>query len=111
MRTLLVLAILFWNCSAQSQTPFKAYKSAEDYCRENPKMPTCINGRPVRIEDSIIYQQQPLNKPLTGAPSRGGTARGASHSQARPEMSSVGQVALQDWRFSHSSPAMLININ
>src|SRR5207244_1689640 len=31
--------------------------------------------------------------------------------QAAPDFSSITPVALQDWRFSHSSPALLISVN
>src|SRR5207249_244946 len=83
-----------------------SYKAQEDYCRENPKMPTCINGRP--IGDAL---ERTLYKPPAKTPSPGAGARGTSRSQARPEMSPVTEVTLQDWRFSHPAPAMLISLN
>ena len=102
----IALPLLSWSGSAQSPTPFKSYKTQEDYCRENPKMPTCINGRP--IGDAL---EKTLYKPPAKTPSLGAGARGTSPSQVRPEMSPVTEVTLQDWRFSHPAPAMLISLN
>jgi hypothetical protein len=87
---------------AQPVNPFHSYNSQEDYCRDNPKMPTCIDGRPM------------VFKPLTGMsvpappPSRG--ARRTVRSPAQPE-GSVSGVAIHDWRFSHPAPAMLVSVN
>ncbi|MEO7653688.1 MAG: hypothetical protein ABIZ80_24785, partial [Bryobacteraceae bacterium] len=80
---------------------FKSYKTQEAYCLDNPKAPTCIKIPKIHLSDihpgmGSVPQQQ----------------------TARPEMvSPVGRdipasaVPLQDWRFAHSSPAMLMVIN
>jgi hypothetical protein len=87
---------------AQPANPFHSYNSQEDYCRDNPKMPTCFDGRP------IVF------KPLTGMPAAAPQPSRAVHrtvrSRSQPE-GSVSEVALQDWRFSHPAPAMLMSVN
>jgi hypothetical protein len=86
-------------------TPFKSYKNQEEYCRENPKMPTCINGAPIDVSTITgVY------KPSTAPVRTGSTVR----RQSPPDMSPVAPVvpvALQDWRFSHSAPALLVSVN
>lgn len=90
---------------AQTAAPIKSYKTQEDYCRENPQMPTCIKGKPLGdIGAGIIYKP-----PVTPA-APAGTARRTARPQA-PEVNSLTAVKLEDWRFSHPSPAMLISIN
>src|SRR5438552_15879546 len=106
IRSLLVcLSLVLLACSGSAQTPFpKAYKTQEDYCRENPKMPTCIKGKPLKMTDfnsGVIYKP-PVS---SGAPAAAAPRSGRT--QARP----VAPMGLADWRFSHSSPAMLISMN
>jgi hypothetical protein len=103
------LTFLCWNGFGQSAGGFKSYKTQEDYCRENPKMPTCIDGRPFKNVDlgSVGIYKPPASAPASSGGARS-TARPPQRQQA-PEASP--DVALQDWRFSHSSPALLININ
>src|SRR5580704_4680467 len=95
------LAVLSLSGYAQQANPFHSYNTQEEYCRDNPKMPTCFDGRP------LVF------KPLTGMsapappPSRG--PRRTVRPQTQPEGSA--EVALQDWRFSHPAPAMLLSVN
>jgi hypothetical protein len=103
---LLVTGAIF----AQSTGGFKFPKNPDDYCRDNPKMPTCIKMAPI---PPGVLTGVPAGKPTPGA---GGGAP-AQPRQSRPMSSApaysgpVSAVALHDWRFSHSSPGMLININ
>jgi hypothetical protein len=76
-------------------TPFKSYKNQEDYCRENPKMPTCIKIQP------LIY------KPSATPPA---VPRRTAASQGGPELRPA-DVPLSDWRFADSSPGLLVSIN
>jgi hypothetical protein len=82
------------------------WKNQDDYCRDNPKMPTCIKTGPIDL--STI---NPVYKPSTG-PSRpvGGTRR-TTPSSSMPDMAPAPPVALEGWRFSHSAPALLISVN
>jgi hypothetical protein len=93
---------------AQSSNPFKTYKNQEDYCRENPKMPTCIKTGPLNL-DSI---NGGLYRPA--APSQSSSPAPRHPAAVQPRMSAPGpmtEVALEDWRFSHPAPAMLISVN
>jgi hypothetical protein len=95
----IALALLSSSVYAQ---PIRSYSSYEDYCRDNPKAPTCTDGHP------LVF------KPLTGMPSAtlppNRSASRTVRAQGQPE-GPVSGVALQDWRFSHPAPAMLISIN
>src|SRR5258706_15326133 len=114
IRILFAVIGLTLRCSsgfAQSAGGFKSYKTREDYCRDNPKMPTCIDGRPIK---NIDLGTVGIYKPPTGGSATSGAARGTArpqqHQQPAQARSAV-EITLQDWRFSHQSPAMLININ
>src|SRR5262249_17101590 len=107
---LISLTLLSLNCVGQSTDPFKSYKNHEDYCRDNPKMPTCIKIGPVgNLSEIGIYKGPIIGAPITGAPEIGGGAapRTASPYQTSPAV----EVPLHVWRFSHSSPAILVNVN
>src|SRR5258708_3298300 len=84
---------------------FKSYKNNEEYCRDNPKMPTCINKGPIDFSSITNPGYYDPNKKST--PSRGATQHRTTQSQPA-QISLPAQVALQDWRFSHPTPAMLI---
>ena len=99
---LIALVLLSWNGSAQSSKPL-SYKTQEDYCRDNPKMPTCIDGKPFKMLDLSKPPTVTLFPPPNRAPAAG--AIGTVRSQP------AAPVALADWRFSHPSPALLINVN
>jgi hypothetical protein len=95
------LFLLAWGGSAQLPLP-KAYNTQEDYCRENPKMPTCINGKPMKMIDlSSVYKMPAPSGAQSAAPTR------SRRTQEQP----AAPMGLADWRFSHSSPAMLISLN
>ena len=96
------LALVSETAEAQSENPFKFYKTQEEYCRANPKMPTCIKTGPFNLDaiNGGLYKP-PKTPPAAAAP----------RPHVQPAMRSVTEVALQDWRFSHLSPAMLISIN
>ena len=87
--------------------PFKAYKNHEEYCRDQPKMPTCIKTGPLNLEaiNGGLYKG-PKSGPATAPRPRVQPA-----TRANPTIRSIERVTLHDWRFSHPSPAMLISIN
>ena len=99
---LVALVSLSWNASAQSSKPL-SYKTQEDYCRDNPKMPTCIDGKPFKM---LELSKPPMVNPLP-APNRAPAASARATVRSQP----AAPVALADWRFSHPSPALLINVN
>src|SRR2546427_654510 len=75
---LMSLTLLSSSGFGQSAGGFKSYKNQEDYCRDNPKMPTCIKIGPVGDLTGIgIY------KPPTGAPASSGSARGTAPARQR----------------------------
>ena len=85
-----------------------SYNSAEEYCRDNPKMPTCFNGKPLAIGNGMIAPDPNLNlKPITP----GGATTVPLNRSAQAGRTPVAAMALQDWRFSHPAPAMLVSIN
>ncbi len=88
------VALLSSSAFGQSATPFKSYKTQEDYCRDNPRMPTCIDVRPIGDLQTLYKSPKLAVKPAV-----------------RPEPTQAERTVLQDWRFSHTSPAMLISIN
>src|SRR5437667_9842603 len=96
---LVALVSLPWTGSAQSSKPL-SYKTQEDYCRDNPKMPTCIDGKPFKMLDLSKPPTVTLLPPPNRAPASG--ARGTVRSQP------AAPVARADWRFSHASPALLV---
>jgi hypothetical protein len=101
IRTILgfaTLALLSSSVDGQSSNPFKSYKTQEEYCSDNPQMPTCIGGKPID-----------LSKGLSGTLYKPPTTKPAPSAKAEP--GPVAKVALEDWRFSHPAPAMLISIN
>jgi hypothetical protein len=113
LRSFCGLAALFLVTGAtvaQSPGGFKFPKNPDDYCRDNPKMPTCIKMAPI---PPGVLTGVPVGTP---SPRVGGGAPPQPR-QSRPVSSApaysgpVSAVALHDWRFSHSSPGMLININ
>jgi hypothetical protein len=109
------IALTFFALCGFGQQPggFKAYKNQEEYCRENPKMPTCIDGRQMG-EDLRKALDKGLYKPPTGPVSTGGATRTTARPQQRTLRTDAGpapEVALQDWQFSHLSPAILASIN
>jgi hypothetical protein len=103
---LIALGLLSHDGYGQSKDPFKSYKTQEEYCRDQPKMPTCIKITPFDINSLGLYKP-----PIAGAPKTSGPARPAQPRQKPVELTSPAEVPLQDWRFSHLSPAILINVN
>src|SRR5215510_4229807 len=103
---LIVLGLLSRSGYGQSTNPFKFYKTQEEYCRDQPKMPTCIKITPFDLNGlGGIYKP-----PIAGAPRTGGLARPQPRQQPL-QLTAPTEVPLQDWRFSHLSPAVLINVN
>jgi hypothetical protein len=88
-----------------------SYSSTEEYCRENPKMPTCFNGKPLAIGNGLALPDRNYRvTPITPGPS------GLPSYKAAPAAPQAGrtpapETVLLDWRFSHPMPAMLISIN
>jgi len=95
------LVLLTLSGFAQSSKPL-SYKNTEDYCRDNPQMPTCINGKPFKMIDLNGVYKNPVSNRAPGA---------AAPRTSRTQAQVVAPLGLADWRFSHTSPAMLININ
>lgn len=102
---------LFANIALAQAKPFPVYKSHEDYCAANPKMPTCIklSGPLVLNPSGMTDQQLETVRRLAGHP---GTASSAA--ARAPKMNAVpvdlaGGKA--DWRFAHPNAAMLMSIN
>src|SRR6266851_1054638 len=73
-------------------------ETQEKYCRENPKDARC-SGKPIDFK--------PYHLPPSGSAPRRTSRPSASPMSAVP----IGQVALHDWRFAHSSPALLLSVN
>src|SRR5207247_4425635 len=89
-----------------------------------PNMTTCIKGEPFKMPGGVIYNPGKMpggviynpggvpkgtSSPRDGAPAQ---PRAARPPAVQPRsLISVDAVALHDWRFSHLSPAMLVNIN
>src|SRR6266481_2275589 len=96
----------------QSSGGFKSYKNQDDYCRDNPKMPTCIKMGPI---PPGVLTGFPAGTPaprVNPAPSQPRASRPPSTpSGSFGSTGPVSAMALHDWRFSHSSPSLLININ
>jgi hypothetical protein len=105
IRASLALGVLLLPCAFAQ---FKSYKTQEDYCRDNPKAPTCIKTGPMDL--SSITNPGYHNPNAKSSPSRATKPRPTP--QAMPALVNLPpQTGLQDWRFSHTSPAMLMNIN
>jgi hypothetical protein len=100
------LGLVSGTAQVKSDNPFKFYKNQEEYCRDKPQMPTCIKTGPVKL-DAI---NGGLYKAPKTAPAAPRTISPSTRS-ITPSMQSPTAVTLQDWRFSHISPAMLISIN
>jgi len=82
------ICVLFAQAVYPQATVLKGYKTHEDYCRDNPKAPTCIKGKPLNIDA--------LNPKLQGSP--GGARTPAPVAPAAPQMIVLGE---PDWRFAH----------
>ena len=112
---LVSLTLLSWSGFGQSGSVFKSYKTHEDYCRDNPKMPTCLKIGPLdNLSEAGLYKGPIIGAPITGRPKTGGATRRPASSQQRQQplqRRSAADVTLHDWRFSHQSPAMLVNVN
>ena len=70
IRSLLVLfafVLLGLSCFAQSSKPL-SYKTQEDYCRDNPQMPTCIKGKPFKMTDLNGTYKMPTPSGAPAAP-------------------------------------------
>jgi hypothetical protein len=109
--------------------PIPFYKDQEDYCYHNPQMPTCIKGKPLKIEDINGYLYKPKNdQSSTTAPKAVQPPTPTSPSTATPRRSvdwqsmrvqrgrgsaspAVIQIGELDWRFAHPHPDLLIGID
>ncbi len=104
-----------WRASTQfGKTGFP---TQEDYCRDNPKAAMCPNGRPISADNPLVFYTlqpdaiHPVNmKAARERPTVRYNIRSRTAPQ-RPVRTPVTEMALQDWRFSHQSPAMLMSIN
>jgi hypothetical protein len=108
LRSAILIAALASAVLAQSKPPtiMKGYKNQEEYCRENPKMPTCIKMQPLTV-DALRGGLYDPKKSSSSAPA----PRRASTPPARIQWTAPNPVALRDWRFSHPSPAILMSLN
>jgi len=48
---ILPLTLLFSSTIYSQQSVIKSYSSYEDYCADNPHAPTCVNGKPLKIQN------------------------------------------------------------
>ncbi len=104
----MVLALL--PCFGQSTTNRTGFPTQEEYCRDNPKAAMCPNGRPVSADNPLVFYTPP--PPSINLPAAGGSShRSAPPAARQPARTPVSEMALQDWRFSHQAPAMLVSIN
>jgi hypothetical protein len=87
------------------------FPTPEEFCRDNPKTAMCVDGHPLKLDFSKMQEMVSQQPNLAPAPSAGARRTVRSKPPAHPETRSPGEVALQDWRFSHPSPAILVNIN
>jgi len=100
------LGLVSGTAQVKSDSPFKFYKTQEEYCRAQPQMPTCLKTGPLNLDNVHGLYKPPTTVPLP-----------ASRPRVQPAPRSITpvthttEVMLQDWRFSHLSPAILISIN
>ncbi len=90
------------------------FPTQEDYCRENPKAAMCPNGRPVSADNPLVFYTPPgltQSGPVNSPPRSGGSRPSAPALAPQTGRAPASAMALQDWRFSHQSPAMLVSIN
>jgi hypothetical protein len=105
LRIALAWMTLASTCLAQNAGGFKSYKNHEDYCFDNPKAPTCIKMVPLKPGDLTVVSPGVVRLPAARTPTSRTTSSYAGAPSPHPA------VALQDWKFAHASPALLLNIN
>jgi hypothetical protein len=102
----------------QQAKPFPSYKTQEEYCAANPKMPTCIklNWDPKKLNVSGMTDEQLESiRRLSGTSKSGPVRRTVTTASAASAKVDVIPVALAagktDWRFAHPNAAALISLN
>ena len=91
---------------------FKAYKTQEEYCLDNPKAPTCSNGKPFKMQDlnKGLKAQPPVVLNLHNQGSSGPTV--LTLPQAQPRRPAEKPLQLQaDWRFAHPRAELLAGVD
>lgn len=102
--------LLPWGLFAQSAPgQLKGYRTNEEYCADNPNMPTCIKGKPLNLESlkvspmskGVVMQPkprrvEPVRSTRTPAPRPAAIVK--------PAMIKLGQ---PDWRFAHPNADMM----
>ena len=133
-RLTLTLAVFVVALSGAVAAQIKVYSTQEDYCRDNPQAPTCVKGKPLKLNDlttanpdlaycqkhpdspnckySIFSQQKSSTssqqKSTTAQPSSV-TGETASTPRARPAVSDPNLPV--SWRFAQPNPDLLMGVN
>jgi len=108
--------LLAATSAAQSTIP--SYKSYEDYCYQNPHAPTCIDGKPITLDDVTKNAKawSDATKPLNQQPLLTTQQAPARHG-AEPRREAVlpkrpaTRFTNFDLRFAHPKPDVLIGID
>src|SRR5258708_2420333 len=108
---LIALGLLSRSGYGQSTDSSRVFRMPIDYCRDVLKLTTCSDSiKPFDIKPFDINSLGIYKPPVAGAHQTSGQSR----PKPRPQplaLTSPPEVPLQDWRFSHLSPAILINVN
>jgi hypothetical protein len=88
------------------------YKSYQDYCQQNPHAPTCKDGKPISMDESMKAVMESHSQPVADAtPGPDGTQE--SQPQTRYAKGSPSDIRLGewDWRLVEPNADLLIGIN
>ena len=96
-RCLLFAALVLTPAAFSQRFPKIGYPNHEEYCRENPKMPTCIEGPRFNIKDWAMPPVGIPNLPKAGVRTRSGTAPRQQGAAGRPQQET------RDWRIPMSA--------
>ena len=99
---LLLSGMLLPQAAAAQGIGFKSYKTYEEYCFDNPKAPTCVNGKPLKMED--------FNKGLLYKPRVVPRGPRVQTIQPMPPVTQTLQLRA-DWRFAHPGAELLAGID
>jgi hypothetical protein len=109
-----VLGLCLALNSLVSAQQIPSYKSYEDYCTKNPKAPTCINGKPITMQDMqrnaqklMEAQRKSLYKGGLGNPKAASPRTEVYRQPVEPPTLGLRP----DWAFAHPSADMLAAIN
>src|SRR6476469_4268117 len=110
MSRLIVLAFAVSSAAQvafpQQAKPFPSYKTQEEYCAANPKMPTCIKLGTQKLNlTGMTDQQQESIRRLAGTSKSKPTPSATVKFNAIPVSVTGGK---PDWRFAHPNAVALI---